>query len=208
MPGWPPGLFRRRQKILLTFAGMGPVQARSCPGGQEGSSKRDEVHDGTVVRIEWAGTTAFPKQAPGWELWSDLVVCHAGPRASLSACPTQADHLQERAHAAEGLWLPPGPAAHRGHGRHLCPLWPAVAGCCHRPLRHSRQRAHRHEQGCGACSQPCSCSAWPCSGRSCPQLLPWPSPSSSSSQCRSAWWCSPASPFRPPAEAQGLELLP
>ncbi|PNJ08955.1 SLC4A2 isoform 12 [Pongo abelii] len=41
--------------------------------------------------------------------------------------------------------------------------------------------------------KPCSCSAWPCSGPSCPQLLPWPSPSSSSSQCRSAWWCSPVS---------------
>ncbi|XP_027945043.1 anion exchange protein 2 isoform X2 [Eumetopias jubatus] len=43
------------------------------------------------------------------------------------------------------------------------------------------------------CSQPCSCSAWPCSGLSCPQLPPWPSPSSSSSRCPSAWWCSPAS---------------
>lgn len=29
---------------------------------------------------------------------------------------------------------------------------------------------------CGCtCSRPCSCSAWPCSGLSCPQLLPWPS---------------------------------
>lgn len=35
-----------RQKILLTFAGMGPVQARSCPGGWEGSSEKAQLHDG------------------------------------------------------------------------------------------------------------------------------------------------------------------
>lgn len=47
---------------------------------------------------------------------------------------------------------------------------------------------------CGCtCSLPCSCSVWPCFGRSCPQLLPWPSPSSSSSQCLCAWWYLPGS---------------
>lgn len=54
MPGWPLGLFCRRQKILLTFAGMGPVQARSCPGGWEGSSEKAQLHDGTHLdRMGW-----------------------------------------------------------------------------------------------------------------------------------------------------------
>lgn len=66
---------------------------------------------------------------------------------------SQADHLQERADAAERLWFPPGPAAHCSHGWHLCPLWPSLAGCCHCPLCHSCQRTHCHEQGCGPWGQ-------------------------------------------------------
>jgi hypothetical protein len=66
---------------------------------------------------------------------------------------SQADHLQEREDAAEGLWLPSRPVAHCSHGWHLCPLWPALVGRCHCPLCHPCQCTHCHEQGCGTWGQ-------------------------------------------------------
>ncbi|XP_058389251.1 anion exchange protein 2 isoform X1 [Diceros bicornis minor] len=61
----------------------------------------------------------------------------------------------------------------------IYPLWPAT-------IQSVQTRLWFGPSVC-TCSRPCSCSAWPCSGPSCPQQPPWPSPSSSSSRCRSAW---------------------
>lgn len=53
MPGWPL-LFCRRQTAPLAFAGMGPVQAGSCPGGgraaQRGLSSVVELSSGRIGR--------------------------------------------------------------------------------------------------------------------------------------------------------------
>ena len=115
---------------------------------------RTQLRDGTLVlkrmgrdlRVpetggDCLGALERPSCLPSWA---------GGPGVQGVPVPVQADHLQEGAHASEGFWLPPGPVAHCGHGRHLCPLWLAMVGRRHCPLCHARQRAHGHEQGSGA----------------------------------------------------------
>lgn len=59
------------------------------------------------------------------------------PQPSLPVPSLQAHRQPEGTEAAQGLWLPPGPAPDRLAGGALWAVWVALAHGCHRPLSHS-----------------------------------------------------------------------